>query len=54
MQILYEELVHIIIFTGTADKCFCVFVLPLLALLLLLKEFRGNFAVDFGEVRKEV
>lgn len=42
MQILYEEIVHIIIFIGTTENYFYVFVLPLLALLLLIKEVTGN------------
>lgn len=38
VQILYEEIVQVIVFIGTTENYFYVFVLPLLALLVLLKE----------------
>jgi len=53
MQILYEKILHTIIFIGTPENYFYVFVLPLLVLLLLLRQVRGNFTIDLSGSRKE-
>lgn len=54
VQILYEKIVQVIIFIGTTENYFCVFVLPLLALLVLLKEVRENFAMNFSGSTKDI
>lgn len=52
MQILYEKIVQVIVFIGTTENYFYVFVLPLLVLPVLLKEVRPNFSISLVGAQK--
>lgn len=52
VQILYEKIVQVIVFIGTTENYFYVFVLPLLVLPVLLKEVRPNFSISLVGAQK--